>query len=377
MTTNLSPASVSPGEPPRPEPAIVNRAAQAEATARQLHAALADVFAASEVRVEPGDEPVILFRGRLLTDAETALTRLLPRFRSLNYTPLLRREGKVDLVAAVPGIQEAVRSRVWVHVGLFLLTLVTTTMVGALLFGAGSLGTLRGWLSGLPFSLTLLAILGIHEMGHYLMARWHGMSATLPYFIPMPPPFIGTLGAVVIMRSPTRNRATLFDVGFGGPIAGFLVALPLLIIGLVLSEVRMGTPNLGRPLLIELLVALLKPHGPGYAVQLHPVAVAAYFGILLTGLNLVPVGQLDGGHVAYAALGRWAQPVALFSLTAMVFMGLFLWQGWLVWALLALFSGLRRPAPLNDITPLDPARQVVALGALLLFALTFVPVPFR
>lgn len=345
--------------------------------ARQLHAALTDVFAAGEVQVEPGVEPVILFRGRLLADPETALTALLPRFRSLNYTPLLRREGKADLVVAVPGIPEATRSRVWVHVALFLLTMLTTTLAGALLFGSGSLGTLRGWLSGLPFSLTLLAILGIHEMGHYLMARWHGMSATLPYFIPMPPPFIGTLGAVVVMRSPTRNRATLFDVGFGGPIAGFVVALPLLVVGLILSEVRIGTPNLGRPLLVEILIALLKPHSQGYAIQLHPVAVAAYFGILLTGLNLVPVGQFDGGHVAYAALGRWARPVAIFSLVAMVLMGFLLWQGWLLWALLALFSGLRHPAPLNDITPLDPARRLIALGALLLFVLTFVPVPFR
>lgn len=356
---------------------MINRAAQAEAAARQLHATLADVFAASEVRVEPGAEPLIVFRGRLLADPEAALTALLPRFRSLNYTPLLRRERRADLVVAVPGIPEATRSRVWVHVALFLLTMLTTTLAGALLFGSGSLGSLAGWLSGLPFSLTLLAILGIHEMGHYLMARWHGMNATLPYFIPVPPPFIGTLGAVVVMRSPTRNRATLFDVGFGGPIAGFVVALPLLILGLLLSEVRMGTPTLGRPLLIQGLVALLKPHGPGFAIQLHPIAVAAYFGILLTGLNLVPVGQFDGGHVAYAALGRWARPVAIFALIAMVLMGFLLWRGWLLWALLALFSGLRHPAPLNDITPLDPARQVIALGALLLFVLTFVPVPFR
>jgi membrane-associated protease RseP (regulator of RpoE activity) len=150
----------------------------------------------------------------------------------------------------------------------------------------------------------------------------------------------------------------------------------LLILGLLLSEVQRGTATLGLPLLIELLVDLLRPHGAGFAVQLHPVAFAAYVGILITGLNLIPAGQFDGGHIAYAALGSWARPLAIFVLLAMVLMGIFLWQGWLIWAMLAFFTSLRRPSPLDDVTPLDPARKVIALGALLLLALTLVPAPF-
>lgn len=341
-----------------------------------LQAELYDVMAVDKAQVEDGREPVFVFRGRLLRDAEAALTALLGRFQALGYTPLLRRQEGEDWIVALPGVMGPTKSRLWVHVTLFLVTMLTTTVAGALLVGADLLRQPWSLVRGIPFSATLLSILGIHEMGHYLMARWHGMNATLPYFIPVPPPFLGTLGAVVVMKSPTRNRATLFDVGFGGPIAGFAVAVPLLILGLLLSEVQRGVPTLGKPLLVQFLLALIHPHGPGFAVKLHPIAVAAYFGILITGLNLIPAGQFDGGHIAYAALGRFARPLALAALVAMVVMGVLVWQGWLIWALLAFVTGLRHPSPLNDITPLDASRKVIALGALFIFAVTVVPVPF-
>lgn len=342
----------------------------------QLQAQLADVMIVDKAEVEGGAEPIFVFHGRLLRDAEAALTALLSRFQALGYTPLLRRQNQEDLVVALPGVMVATKNRLWVHVTLFLITVLTTTLAGALLAGADLLRQPWSLLRGVPFAATLLGILGIHEMGHYMMARWHGMNVTLPYFIPVPPPFLGTLGAVVVMKSPTRNRATLFDVGFGGPIAGFVVAVPLLILGLLLSEVQRGVPTLGKPLLVQLLLALLQPHGPGLAVKLHPIALAAYFGILITGLNLIPAGQFDGGHIAYAALGRAARPLAVAVIIAMVIMGLLVWQGWLIWAALAFFTGLRHPSPLNDITPLDPARKVIALGALLVLAITVVPAPF-
>lgn len=341
-----------------------------------LQAELYDVLAVDKAQIEDGREPVFVFKGRLLRDAETALTALLSRFQGLGYTPMLRRQKSEDWVIALPWVAGPAKSRLWVHATLFLVTMLTTTLAGALLAGADLLRAPWSVVRGIPFAATLLAILGIHEMGHYLMARWHGMNVTLPYFIPVPPPFLGTLGAVVVMKSPTRNRATLFDVGFGGPIAGFVVAVPLLIVGLLLSEVQRGTATWGKPLLIQFLLALIHPHDPGFAVKLHPIAVAAYFGILITGLNLIPAGQFDGGHIAYAALGRAARPLALVALVIMVLMGLLVWQGWLIWAVLAFFTGLRHPSPLNDITPLDAGRKVIALGALLILAITVVPVPF-
>lgn len=344
--------------------------------AAQLQAQLADVMAVSQMRMEAGAEPTYVFLGRLLRDPEAALSVLLDRFHTLGYTPLIRRQGQWDVVVALQGVIGASKSRAWINLALFVATVVTTTLAGALLVGANPLRNPLSLLSGLPFAVTLLTILGVHEFGHYFMARWHGMQVTLPYFIPVPPPFIGTLGAMVIMKSPTRNRRALFDVGLGGPIAGFVVALPLLFIGLALSEVERGAATLGKPLIVQVLIDLIHPHDPGYAVALHPVALAAYFGILITGLNLIPAGQFDGGHIAYAALGSAARPLAIVALMTMVLMGVFLWQGWLIWALLAFFSGLRHPTPLNDITELDPARRVIALGALLLFLITFVPNPF-
>lgn len=364
------------GQPSNDVPGNAAATLNTSMAAAQLQAQLADVMAVAKVQMDSSAEPAYIFLGRLLRDPESALSVLLDRFHTLGYTPLIRRQGPLDVVVAVQGVIGASRSRPWVNLALFLATVITTTLAGALLVGANPLRDPLSVLRGLPFAVTLLTILGVHEFGHYFMARWHGMQVTLPYFIPVPPPFIGTLGAMVIMKSPTRNRAALFDVGLGGPIAGFVVALPLLLIGLALSEVERGAAMLGKPLVIQVLIDLIHPHGPGYAVALHPVALAAYFGILITGLNLIPAGQFDGGHIAYAALGAAARPLAVVAVMAMVLMGILVWQGWLVWALLAFVSGLRHPTPLNDISRLDPPRRVIALGALLLFLITFVPQPF-
>lgn len=334
-------------------------------------------MAVEEVQAQPGPQTTFVFKGRLLRDRETALDTLLSRFHPYGYTPLIRRQRGQDVVAAVEGIVAPGRPRLWINVVLLLATIFTTTLAGAMLVGANPLRNPLSLAQGLPFAFTLLLILGVHELGHYFMGRWHGVQVTLPYFIPIPLG-LGTFGAFIQIRSPLRNRRTLFDIGFAGPLAGLVVALPLFVLGLLLSPVVPGwaANPLGKSLLIEVLVELLRPHAAGYAVSLHPVAVAAYVGILITGFNLLPAGQLDGGHVAYAAFGPAARALSLATLAALLLLGAFVWRGWLIWALLVLLMGMRYASPLDDVTPLDPARKLIGLGAVLLFALTFVPQPF-
>lgn len=346
--------------------------------AARLQAELIDVFAVSDIQAHEGPHSNIAFTGRLLRDAESVLSTLLSRFGRLGYTPLIRRIGQSDVVVAVEGVVTPGRQRAWINLLLLAATIVTTTLGGALLVGVNPLRNPAGLLEGIPFAFTLLLILGMHELGHYFMGKWHGVQVSLPYFIPVPLG-LGTFGAFIQMRSPIRNRQALFDVGFAGPIVGFAAAVPLFIAGLMLSDVvrvHGSTMELGKSLLMEVLIDLLKPHGAGYRVLLHPVAVAAYFGILLTGFNLLPAGQLDGGHIAYAVLGPAARPLAWLTMAAMIFLGILFWWGWFIWAGLIFIMGLRHAAPLNDVTPLDPARRLIGLGALLIFAVTFVPAPF-
>lgn len=349
-----------------------------DSPASRLRAELYDVIAVDEVRSESGPKPAYTFTGRLLRDAESALATLVKRFGALGYTPLIRREGGQDVVVAIEGVFGPSRSRPLINVGLLLATVLTTTVAGAFLVGANPLRNPREILDGIWFALALLLILGTHELGHYFMGRWHGVQVTLPYFIPVPIG-LGTFGAFIKMKSPIHNRRALFDVGLAGPIFGFVVALPLLIVGIMLSDVvrvYRGDLGPGSSLLVEFLVDLLQPHGAGYALSWHPVAIAAYFGILITGFNLLPAGQLDGGHISYATLGPAARPLALVTFVAMLVMGALFWSGWFVWAFLVLLLGLRHAAPLDDVTPLDLPRKLVGMGALVLFLMTFVPKPF-
>jgi len=206
----------------------------------------------------------------------------------------------------------------------------------------------------------------------------HGVNVTLPYFIPVP--FgLGTMGAFIQLKSPVENRKALFDVGLAGPVAGFIVALPLMIVGLSMSSlvpVLSRSGQLGSSLLLRWLTDLIQPHAAGYAVSLHPIAIAAWFGILITGINLLPMGQLDGGHVAYAVLGKAAHTLALIAFGTMIIAGFTVWSGWFTWAFFAIITGLRHSAPLNDITPLDPVRKVIGFLTLIWFLLIITPRPF-
>ena len=268
-----------------------------------------------------------------------------------------------------------------VNLVLFLATLVTTTMAGALNADVAPSRLTAEWTAGLPFSLTLMSILLVHEMGHYLVARHHGVRTTLPFFLPGPPFLTGTFGAFIRMKSPPLDRRVLFDVGAAGPWAGLCLAVPAVIYGLSQSALKPIPPTFsglyfGDSLLFKLLSRLtIGPVPYGFDVILHPIAMAGWFGLFVTVLNLLPVGQLDGGHVLYAMFGRRHRAIARGVLVLIVAMGFFGWTGWFLWATLLMFTGLDHPPTLDRETPLDPRRRLAGWLTLVVFVLTFIPVP--
>lgn len=274
--------------------------------------------------------------------------------------------------------------RLLLHLGLLLATVITTIIAGALQQGVNPLSTPWMLYKGIPFSFTLLLILGTHEMGHYLVSRRHHLDVTLPYFIPAPPiPFIiGTFGAFIRIRSPIRDKRALLDVGCAGPLTGVLVSIPVILVGLKLSTVTfigVGEEGLtlGEPLLFKLLSWLaLGPLTPDQNVILHPVAFAGWIGLLVTALNLIPVGQLDGGHVAYALFPDHHRYISMASIGLLVICGMLFWKGWLMWAVLLAFLGWRHPPPYQFWVPLDRRRRVLGIITIVVFLLTFSPAPF-
>jgi membrane-associated protease RseP (regulator of RpoE activity) len=285
--------------------------------------------------------------------------------------------------------EAAARPSLALPVGLFLATVITTLWAGA--YQTNTNPFVGAWqflvsnpsaiLQGLPFAGTLLGILVTHELGHYVFSRIHGVPASLPLFIPGPPHFIGTFGAIIRMRGPIQNRKALFDIGVAGPIAGFVVAVAALIVGLNLSQVIEDEHTfglrLGEPLLLQFLSWLvLGPVPQGYDVLLHPVGFAAWFGLFVTSLNLIPIGQLDGGHVAYALWGERQRTIALAMLPILLVLGFVGWHGWFLWAGMAGILGFAHPPVLDPEEALGPTRVWVGWLALAIFVLTFAPIPF-
>ncbi len=281
--------------------------------------------------------------------------------------------------------------RTWLPPALFLATLGTTMWVGSQ-HHAGFLSDSEAespapvFLQGAWYSLTILAILGVHELGHYYACRFYRIDASPPYFLPAP--FIaGTVGAFIRIRQRIPTKAMLFDIGAAGPIAGFVVAVPALFAGLLLSRVtplpedETGLIMLGEPLLFKGAAWLIWGELPAdHTIILHPMGFAAWFGLLATALNLFPIGQLDGGHISYAALGSRSTVVTLGG--AAVVVGLtFFSLSWLVWAVLTVTMlvvfGPRHPRTLDDHVPLDPWRRRVALATAVIFVLCFTPAPIR
>jgi membrane-associated protease RseP (regulator of RpoE activity) len=238
----------------------------------------------------------------------------------------------------------------------------------------------RLW-EGLPFSLTLMIILLSHELSHYFASRSHRTEATLPYFIPAPS-IIGTFGAFIKMKSPIASRKALIDIGASGPIVGFVFSVVASIIGLELSEVMAapegeGMLGLGESLLFSFLAkAILGATPEGHEILLHPIAFAGWIGLFVTTLNLIPIGQLDGGHIAYALFGRQHRNISMALVAALGVMGVIYWGGWIIWAVLMFILGLGHPPVLYWESPLDPKRKSMGWLALFIFVITFIPMPF-
>jgi membrane-associated protease RseP (regulator of RpoE activity) len=347
-----------------------------------LRARVSDVMAIEDQRVEQ-DQRVVSFTGKLRVEAEEAFNKLKARFVELGYVPLLRENdsGERQIVLAVQGkLESTFAQRPWINLALFAATIATTVFAGgqyaSLVSGERSLTFETIAAYGIPFAAVLLSILAVHELGHYVQARRHKLPVTLPYFIPIP--FgLGTFGAFVQMRGAVENKRALFDVGIGGPIAGLLVALPLFVVGLVMSAVTDSPAPATRSLLVEWLISIFLPAASTNGILLNPVLLAARFGLVITAINLLPIGQLDGSHIAYAALGRrWAQWIGYATVAIMAILGVTASPSWFVWIAFALLSGMRHPMPLNDITPLDLRRNVAFLATAALFLSLFSATPF-
>jgi membrane-associated protease RseP (regulator of RpoE activity) len=264
------------------------------------------------------------------------------------------------------------------------LTVLSTLIAGSgAFFAFNPLTDPRRILDGMPFAFTLLAILGTHEFGHYFTARAYGASVSLPYFIPAPPPFLfGTLGAIIRMRSPARDRNSLFDIAAAGPLAGLVIALPALWIGLGWSKVAAlpagGSVVFGDSLLMRFMTWLAFGHlPPGHDVFVHPVALAAWVGLFVTALNLIPVGQLDGGRIAYALFGARHRQVSIATFVGLLALGTITGAAnWFVWAFLLFFvMGFQHQPPLDDVSPLSPGRYAIGFLCLILLVLLVPPVP--
>ncbi len=310
----------------------------------------------------------------------------------LYYIPQIRLEQGEHFIEVVRRPRRKAYGVVvnWVMLAL---TLVTTLFAGAFLWvsyeGNQSLGISDFLWGGIFFAVPLLAILGLHELAHFLMARRHKVEASLPFFLPMPPPIVifGTFGAFISLREPIPNRKALFDIGVSGPLVGFAVAIPITLAGFVLSahspvlplsncgpvflSIPYGNLVLGSSI-IWWFLSLFFPVG---FENLNPLAIAGWVGLLITSINLLPAGQLDGGHVFRALLGRRSSWLSVTAVVVLLVFGLF-YPGWIFFAILVLLLGVRHPPPLNDLTPLDLRRKALGVGAALVLigGFAFIPI---
>jgi membrane-associated protease RseP (regulator of RpoE activity) len=347
---------------------------------------IADLFVVYDTTLNYPDPDFVRFRGKFLVDPADCFDDLRLRYERHGYTPLIRDEDGRTALIGLPGVFNPTEPSRWINLVLLIATIVSTLLVGSL-YSANTTAQIwqiwRGW----PFALSIMLILGAHEMGHYAAARYHKVPVTLPYFIPMPLSAIGTLGAFIRLQAPVKSRRALLDVGAAGPLAGLVVALPVLVYGLWTSStgpISSGALIEGNSLLYALTkVAIFGQVLPtnGIDVQLNQVAWAGWVGLLVTGINLIPLGQLDGGHIAYTLLGEkakllfWPVLAALLLITGYSFLRGTPAYTWLLWVGLLAFMGRTYAQPLDDVTELDPRRKAIAIAALVLFFLVFVPLP--
>jgi len=373
---------------------------------------------------------VILFMGRLLReDSEAVYDIIAERWRAHDYTPLLRRyKGQVTVVAQPGTIGAPKPANPWINLGLAIATAFAVLLTGAYTYGCQDVcppsfldfliqcfpRTLTDWLSGVPMMLTMMVILLAHEFGHYFAARYHKVAVTPPYFIPLPiiSP-VGTLGAFIQLRSPFKTKKQLFDIGVAGPLAGLVFAIPLIFLGIASSTVHRLAPGpCGDAMILEgnsvfylgvkyliygqllpsfdhyanlpfwqeslLLITGIFPNGGGTDILINAVASAAWFGLFLTAMNLMPVGQLDGGHIIYTILGDKARWLGMTLVVMMLAAGIFWWPGWFIWTMLIFFLiGTGHPPPLNALVELGLTRKILAYFTIILFFFLFMPNPIQ
>jgi Zn-dependent protease len=334
---------------------------------------------------------VVQFTGQLRGKSDEMFRKIRETFKGEPLTPLLLEGDENDVRLVVlprPQAEQATERPRWaLHWLLFLATVVTTTWAGALHAGVNLLQQPDRFTVGLPYSLGLLLILGAHELGHYFTAKAHGIRVTPPYFIPVPFA-LGTFGAFIKIKSVTPNRRALFDVAVAGPLAGLVFAIPALLIGLRFSQVIPGNAppglvdggvNVASSVLLACLANLSLGASAleGHHLLLHPLAFAGWLGLIVTALNLLPIGQLDGGHMSHALFGsRNARSISMVALVSLFLLALFVWPGLMFWAFIVFFIAGTRDAPAaNDLTPVGTPRRALGYFTFFLLLLIIVPVP--
>lgn len=357
------------------------------AIASGIRTDLAEFFTCTQVQINSPQPGSIRLKGQFRCDLAECYDEMRGRVEAHGFTPLIREEEEQTYLIAIPIVFKATPSQWWINLLLFIATIITTLLVGMEpAWDGASLPTPAQLLTGWPFSLSFILILGSHELGHYFAARYHNVPVTLPYFIPMPFSFIGTMGAMIRLKAPIKNKRALLDIGAAGPLTGLVFAIPILLYGLYTSNITQLPVN--EPYMLEgnsilyLLAKLLVfgqilPSPEGLDVTLNNVAWAGWVGLLVTGLNLLPIGQLDSGHIAYALFGKQAKTFYWPILITLIVL-MFLSEGatWGFWILLLFFFGRVHAEPLDDVTPLDPVRRSVALFTLVMFFFVFVAIPF-
>jgi membrane-associated protease RseP (regulator of RpoE activity) len=387
-------------------------------TVEELNAFVRSVFLIDDITIGTNDDPFIVrYRGKLTADSAAAYDKLEIELRPLSVTPLFREEGTQQAVFLVASKPEPKPFRWSINLIMFILTFLSVLAAGIMYVSPTGFPTSLSefWSAlvsgGIPFGISMLAILGTHEFGHYIAGRLHGVHVSLPYFIPMPFSSLGTMGAFINMRDQPKNRRDLLDIGLAGPLAGLVVSIIVLAIGLKLSRLDvlptqfpkgMGTQIEGNSVLYLLMKYFtfrkwlplpatysLPPilHWVRYFftgtpaplgatdVMLSPVAWAGWAGLLVTSLNLIPAGQLDGGHLFYTLFGKEKAKKLIPAI--LVFLALlgFVWSGWWLWALIVLMMGRVYAEPRDQITELDPKRKALAVLGLVIFLFTFTPIP--
>jgi Zn-dependent protease len=339
-----------------------------------------DVMDVYKVEYDTPPPARVRYTGRLRIDSELAYDRLDTYFEPLDFHAMVTTDDENQhVIIALKGRIKPKPRPVWPNAVLFALTLLSLLFVGT--FQATGEASSELW-RGVPYALSIILILGSHELGHYFAARYHRVNVTLPYFIPMPLGIFGTLGAFIQLREPMRNKKVLFDVGVAGPLAGLIVAIPILVIGLATSNVEPlredGIVEGDSVLYLASKYLVFGERLPNdhEDVFINQLALAGWTGLFITGLNLIPLGQLDGGHVIFTLIGRNAQRLYVPLLAGFFFLSLRN-EVWIFWTFLLFMLGRVYAVPLDTVTELDKRRRWLGYAAMVIFVLVFVPNPLR